>query len=65
MIQQMATAAEEQSAASEQIAKNIEHISGVTKETATGAEQSAAAAEELSRQADGLQEMVKKFKVNA
>ncbi len=65
MIQQMATAADEQSAAAEQIAKNIEHISGVTRETATGAGQSAAAAEELSRQADSLQEMVKKFKVNA
>jgi methyl-accepting chemotaxis protein len=63
MIQQMATAAEEQSAASEQIAKNVEHISGVTKETATGAEQSAAAAEELSRQADGLQVMVSKFRL--
>jgi methyl-accepting chemotaxis protein len=64
MIQQMATAAEEQSAASEQIAKNVEHISGVTRETATGAEQSATAAEELSRQADGLQVMVAKFKVS-
>ncbi|MFZ1683081.1 MAG: methyl-accepting chemotaxis protein [Candidatus Zixiibacteriota bacterium] len=63
MIQQMATAAEEQSVASEQIAKNVEHISGITKETATGAEQSAAAAEELSRQADGLQVMVSKFRL--
>jgi len=65
MISQMATAAEEQSSAAEQISKNIEHISTVTKETAGGAQQSAAAAEELNRQADGLQQMVARFKVNA
>ncbi len=65
MITQMATAAEEQSSAAEQISKNIEHISSVTRETANGAQQSAAAAEELNRQADGLQQMVARFKVNA
>ena len=65
MIAQMATAAEEQSSASEQISKNIEHIASVTRETASGADQSAAAAEELNRQADGLQQMVARFKVNA
>ena len=65
MIQQIATASEEQSAAAEQISKNIEHVSSVTKETATGAEQSAAAAEELNRQAEGLQQMVSQFKVRA
>ncbi|HVP06624.1 MAG TPA: methyl-accepting chemotaxis protein, partial [Candidatus Acidoferrum sp.] len=65
MISQMATASEEQSSAAEQISKNIEHISSVTKETATGADQSAAAAEELNRQADGMQQMVQKFRINA
>ncbi len=64
MIQQIATASEEQSSAAEQISKNVEHISTVTKETATGAEQSATAAEELNRQAEGLQLMVRKFKLN-
>jgi methyl-accepting chemotaxis protein len=64
MIQQIATAANEQSSAAEQISKNIEHISSVTRETATGAEQSAAAAEELNRQADGLQQMVARFKID-
>ncbi len=63
MIAQMATASEQQSSAAEQISKNIEHISSVTKETATGAEQSAAAAEQLNRQADGLQQMVQRFKI--
>jgi len=64
MIQQMATATEEQSAAAEQISKNIEHVSSITKETATGAEQSAAAAEQLNRQAEGLKEMVGQFKIS-
>jgi methyl-accepting chemotaxis protein len=64
MIAQIATASEEQSAAAEQISKNIEHINSVTKETAIGAEQSAAAAEELNRQAEGLQQMVSKFRVD-
>ncbi|MEK7774337.1 MAG: methyl-accepting chemotaxis protein [Candidatus Zixiibacteriota bacterium] len=64
MIQQIAAAAEQQSAAAEQISKSIEQITTVTQETAKGAEQSAAAAEELNRQADGLQQMVARFKVS-
>jgi methyl-accepting chemotaxis protein len=64
MIQQMATSAQEQSGASEQISKNIEHISGVTKEAATGAAESSAAAEELSRQAESLRVMVERYKIN-
>jgi methyl-accepting chemotaxis protein len=63
MIQQIAAASEEQSTAAEQISKNIELIATVTHETAKGAEQSAAAAEELNRQADGLRQMVARFKV--
>ncbi|MBD3383250.1 MAG: hypothetical protein GF404_13810, partial [candidate division Zixibacteria bacterium] len=56
-------ASEEQSAAAEQISKNVEHISSVTKETAAGAEQSASAAEQLNRQAEGLRSMVGRFRV--
>jgi methyl-accepting chemotaxis protein len=63
MVRQIATASEQQSEASEEISKNIEHISAITRETAEGATQSAAAAEELSRQAEGLQVMVSKFKL--
>ncbi len=63
MIRQIATAAEEQSAAAEQISKNVEQVTAITRETATGAEQSATAAEELNRQAEGMQEMVKQFKI--
>ncbi|PWB70704.1 hypothetical protein C3F09_08790 [candidate division GN15 bacterium] len=63
MITQMATATEEQSSAAEQISKNVEHISGVTRESAAGAQQSAAAAEELNRQADGIRELVTRFRL--
>ncbi len=64
MIQQIATATEEQSAAAEQIARNIEQVSAATKESAAGAGQAATAAEELSRNADGLQEIVGRFKTS-
>ncbi len=63
MIQQIATAAEEQSVAAEQISKNVENVAAITKETATGAEQSAAASEELNRQAEGMQNMVTQFRL--
>lgn len=63
MIQQIASASTEQSAASEQIARNVEAIAKVTKENATGVEQAAAAAEQLSRQAEGLNQMVSRFKL--
>ncbi|MCD6249445.1 MAG: methyl-accepting chemotaxis protein [candidate division Zixibacteria bacterium] len=64
MIQQIATASEEQSVAAEQISKNIEQVATATKESAAGAGQAATAAEELSRNAEGLQEIVARFKVN-
>ena len=63
MIQQIATATDEQSTAAEQISKNIENVSSVTKETATGAEQAAAAAEQLNKNAENLQNIVAQFKV--
>jgi len=64
MIERIATAAEQQSSASEQIVHNVENISSVARETASGAQQSASAAEELNRQAEGLQQMVARFKVD-
>ena len=63
MIQQIATASEEQSVAAEEISKNIDYISSVTKETANGAEQSATAAEQLNHQAEGLKQMMSQFRV--
>ncbi|MEA1979566.1 MAG: methyl-accepting chemotaxis protein [candidate division Zixibacteria bacterium] len=64
MIQQIATASEEQSAAAEEISKNIEQVSLATKESASGAGQAATAAEELSKNAEGLQQIVARFKVS-
>jgi methyl-accepting chemotaxis protein len=63
MIQQIASASEEQSSAAEQISRNIESVASITKETASGAQQSAAAAEELNRQAEGLKLMVGQFQL--
>ncbi len=63
MIQQIATATEQQSVAAEEISKNIEQVASVTKESAAGADQASAAAEELSRNAEGLQQIVGRFKV--
>jgi methyl-accepting chemotaxis protein len=63
MIQQIATAAEEQSSAAEQISKNVEDVATVAKESTNGAERSAAAAEQLNRQAEGLQSMVAQFQL--
>ncbi len=63
MIQQVATAGEQQSAAAEEIARSVEGIAQVTKQSTLGAEQSASAAEELNHQAEGMQQMVGRFRV--
>ncbi len=64
MIPSIAASSEEQSNAAEQIAKNVDHISTINKETEVGAEHSATAAEELSRQAEEMREMVSQFKID-
>jgi methyl-accepting chemotaxis protein len=63
-IDQVAAASEEQSAASEQISRNIEGISNVTNESSTGIQQIATAAEDLNRLTNNLQEMVGRFVIN-
>ncbi|MFN9929730.1 MAG: methyl-accepting chemotaxis protein [bacterium] len=63
MVQSIAAAAEEQSAASGEIAKNVERINAVTRESTQGATQSASAASQLSAQAETLQQLVGKFKI--
>jgi methyl-accepting chemotaxis protein len=63
MIQQVALAAKEQSSAAEEISRNINQISTVTRETALGAEQSSAAASQLNHQAETLRKMVEQFTV--
>lgn len=64
MVQQIATASEEQSSGAEQISKNVESISIVTKQSAGGAEQLASTAEELNRQTEALRQLVDQFKLN-
>ncbi len=63
MVQSIAAASEQQSAASTQIARNIEQIDGITRESLEGAQQSAKAAAQLSTQTDGLREIVGQFKI--
>ncbi|MBD3332522.1 HAMP domain-containing protein [candidate division GN15 bacterium] len=62
MIQQIATASEQQSAAANEVSSNVEEISKVTDNTATGARQSAEAAAELSKQAEELNAIVADFR---
>ncbi len=63
MIRQIAVGSEQQSAAAEEISKNVERIAVITSESASGAGQSAAAAEQLNRNAEALKVMVEKFKI--
>ncbi|MGE5315464.1 MAG: methyl-accepting chemotaxis protein, partial [Acidobacteriota bacterium] len=61
VITQVAAASEEQSTAGEQISKNVEAISSVTRESAAGTEQIARAAEDLNRMTQALQELLSQF----
>ena len=63
MSTQIASAAEEQSATSEEINRNITSISDMANETVTGAQQTSTASSELARLANDLQGMVAQFKV--
>ncbi len=62
MVQGIAAAANEQSAASGEIARSVEGINAVTRESTEGAGQAAMAAADLARQAESLQGLVGKFK---
>jgi len=64
MVAQIATAATEQSAATEEVNSNIEQIAKVTQETAEGARQSANACQELSRLALELRNLIGEFKIH-
>ncbi|MGE5363802.1 MAG: methyl-accepting chemotaxis protein [Bacteroidota bacterium] len=64
MAMQVAAASEQQSAAAEQISKNIEGISGVSQQSAAGVEQIARAAEDMNRLTVNLQQIIGKFRFN-
>ncbi|GBD90625.1 methyl-accepting chemotaxis protein McpS [bacterium BMS3Abin04] len=63
-VEQVATAGEEQSAAVEQISKNISGMDTVAHESAIGVEQIARAAEDLNRLTENLQSLVNQFKID-
>lgn len=64
LVTQVAAASEEQSAASEQISKNVEAIERVTQESTFGVQQIAKASEDLSNLTINLQKLITKFNVN-
>ncbi|OUR65728.1 hypothetical protein A9Q79_01680 [Methylophaga sp. 42_25_T18] len=63
MSSQIATAAEQQGAVSEEINRNIIQINDMTDQTAEGAHQTSIASDELARLAAALNMLVQRFKV--
>ena len=63
MVQSIAAATEQQSAAAEEISRRVEQIAVVTRESSEGAGQASQAAAQLSVQAERLQSLVNRFKV--
>ncbi len=63
MSTQIASAAEEQSAVSEEINRNIVKINDMANDTANGAEQTSEASQDLARMATELQGIVSQFNV--
>jgi methyl-accepting chemotaxis protein len=64
MVQRIAAATEEQSAATEQVSQNMETISGITRQSAVSTEQIKSSAEGLAKLAVELKETASWFKMN-
>lgn len=64
MVRGIAAAAEEQSAASGEIARAVEGINAVTRESSEGAGQAVQAAGDLAVQAEQLQSLVRRFNID-
>ncbi len=58
-VRGIATAAEEQSAATEEISRHIEEVNGISSETATAMREASRAVAELAQQAEVLQELIR------
>ena len=63
MNTQIASAAEEQSATTEEMNRNVVSIRDLAEQTASGSEQTTAASQELARLAADLQERTRQFKI--
>ncbi|ABK99007.1 methyl-accepting chemotaxis sensory transducer [Pelobacter propionicus DSM 2379] len=63
-INQIATAAEEQTATTSEVSMNIQQITEVVHQSARGAEETANAASQLAQQANDLQGLVSSFRLN-
>jgi methyl-accepting chemotaxis protein len=63
MVQSIAAAMEQQSAATSQITRAVENIASVTRESSQGASQASQAAAQLSEQAEHLLSLVGRFKI--
>jgi methyl-accepting chemotaxis protein len=59
---QIASAAEQQTAVTEEISRNIVHISDLSQQTSAGSTQTTAAASHLNQLADNLQKLINQFK---
>lgn len=64
VVNQVAAASEEQSAAAEEIRNSVEGISNVTMQSAAGIQQIAGTAEDLRNLTNNLQSLVNKFKID-
>ena len=62
-VNQIATAAEEQTATTSEISSNMQQITEVVQQTSQGAHESATAAAQLSGNAEELQRLVRQFKL--
>jgi methyl-accepting chemotaxis protein len=62
-VNQIATAAEEQTATTGEISGNMQPITTIVQKTSCGAHESAAAAAQLSKNAEELQRLVQQFKL--
>ncbi len=62
-INQIATAAEEQTATTSEVTTNIQQVTDIIHQSARGAEETASAASQLASQAQQLQDLVSKFRV--
>ncbi|RUO24383.1 methyl-accepting chemotaxis protein [Aliidiomarina minuta] len=64
MVQQIASATEEQTTAAKDINQSIHQVNDIAAQTATSVEESTQASDSLARLAEHLQSMVRKFKVS-